>query len=87
MKLNLYKINYGSPSPQRDGFAFVLATDVDVAKTCWAINITQRFVQQATNASQDQIDNVKKNWLEQWISTEEVEGPYPNGFVICNVSE
>ena len=94
MNLNLYRIIFktGGRAGSDDwtarfgtkplGHATVLASDPEAAKQGWITDLVNRHTQKHPNQNIQSI--IRTRWTDRWESTELIEGPFRNGFVICN---
>lgn len=89
MQLNLYKIKFEATNLQKMrterpfGFAFILASDPEVAKQRWITNTIAGYMLKHPILVEGQTV-LRVGWAARWRSTLLIKGPFENGFVICN---
>lgn len=80
------KANSNVAFPAAAGFAFILATDLLAAYKAWQVDLQKEFCRVFPQATTDSIDRRHEYWKQKWHHTELIQGPFSNGYVICNVT-
>ena len=94
IQLNLYRIIF-NPATGIDinrplsntvplGFAFVLAVGPETAKQQWIEDSVETYM--IKYPSIENRDIVRTRWAARWAITERIDGPFKNGYVICNTA-
>ena len=86
MQLNLYKIIYEPEYPVPGGFAFILAGTPEAAKRAWIDDFVNEVERRYPGQSDEDKLATADYWREKYKRTEEIEGPFTDGFILCNIS-
>ena len=87
--LNLYKIVFTPSnlnklvSQSKHGFAFILAVGPEMAKQKWITNSVENYLREYPTGDPNIL---RARWEDRWELTERIDGPFKNGFVICNTA-
>lgn len=88
--LNLYRIIFEASnlmkiiSHRKYGFAFILAVSPESAKQKWITDSVESYRREYP--SNQKMEIIISRWEDRWELTELIEGPFENGFVICNTA-
>lgn len=74
MNLKLYKIVYRNEISAKEWFAFILADCRATAYASWIKHMVPSKNIYTT-----------ERWAQLYVRTEIIDGPFENGFIICNV--